>query len=48
MLSAVRNAAGQSDRSIQLMSFGDVGIAAAADEVLTTSAAGIPGSGGMF
>ncbi|MNX22055.1 hypothetical protein D3C86_520250 [compost metagenome] len=30
------------------MGFGDVAIAASADEVLTTSALGIPDSGGKF
>mgnify|MGYP007007767150 CR=1 FL=1 len=48
ILSSARNAAGQMGRPIQLMGFGDAGIAAGADEVLTTSAPGIPDSGGKF
>lgn len=48
MLPAARNAAGQKGRPIQSMGLGDAGIAAGADEVLTTSATGKPDAGGKF
>lgn len=46
MLLAACNAFEEKGRPIQLMSFGDVAIAAGADEVLTTSTPGTPILGG--